>query len=88
MATTTLSRRSEGRLQGQGACLLWTPQYLQKGGRIDRAQALPGFILSMKPMINGQLEEIHPPGKTPAFTGTLAMTKWTAPDFAQGELIH
>ena len=41
-------------------CLLDTLKYLEKGGRIGKAQALIGSVLRIKPMVTVKEGEVHP----------------------------
>ena len=50
-----------------------TLEYLHKGGRIGKAQALMGTLLSIKPLIGCENGEVHPKGK--ARTQKKAMAK-------------
>ena len=65
--------------------LFETLEYLRKGGRIGKAQALLGSILKIKPMIILKDGEAHPLGKARTFSKGLAMMKQTARDFAPVE---
>ena len=67
--------------------LFETLEYLQKGGRIGRAQALLGSILKIKPMVILKDGEVHPLGKARTFPKALAMMKQTARDFAPIEVL-
>ena len=68
--------------RAQCLCLLETLEYLQKGGRIGRAQALVGSILKIKPMIIVRDGEIHPLGKARTFAKALAQMKESVRGFA------
>ena len=68
--------------RAQCICLFETLEYLRKGGRIGRAQALMGSILKIKPMVIVRDGEIYPLGKARTFPKALAMMKRTARDFA------
>ncbi|MDE2900700.1 MAG: DegV family protein [Chloroflexota bacterium] len=57
--------------------LLETLEYLQKGGRIGKAQAMLGSILQIKPMIIVQDGEVHELGKARTFTKGLAKLRET-----------
>ena len=65
--------------------LLETLEYLRKGGRIGKAQALLGSILKIKPMVILKDGEAHPLGKARTFPKALAMMKRTARGFAPVE---
>ena len=65
--------------------LFETLEYLQKGGRIGRAQALVGSVLKIKPMVILKDGEVHPLGKARTFPRAIAMMKQTARDFAPVE---
>ena len=62
--------------------LVETLEYLRKGGRIGKAQALLGSILKIKPMVILKDGEAHPLGKARIFPRALAVMKQTARDFA------
>ena len=66
----------------QCICLFDTLDYLQRGGRIGKAQALMGSILKIKPMIIVRNGEIHPLGKARTFPKALHSLKQTARGFA------
>ena len=55
--------------RAQCICLLETLEYLQKGGRTGRAQALMGSILKIRPMIIVRDGVVHPLGKARTFRG-------------------
>lgn len=57
--------------------LLETLEYLQKGGRIGKAQAMLGSILQIKPMIIVRDGEVHELGKARTFTKGLAKLRET-----------
>ena len=57
--------------------LLETLEYLQKGGRIGKAQAMLGSILQIKPMIIVQDGEVHELGKARTFPKGLAKLRET-----------
>ena len=65
---------------GRSHCmaLLETLEYLQKGGRIGKAQAMMGSILQIKPMIVVRDGEVHELGKARTFAKALAKLKETA----------
>ena len=69
----------------QCMCLLDTLEYLQKGGRIGKAQALLGSVLKIKPMIIVQDGEVHPLGKARTFPRALTQMKETARAFAPAD---
>ena len=62
-------------------CLFETLEYLEKGGRIGKAQALIGSVLKIKPMIIIQDGEVTPLGKARTFPKALVKMKQTARDF-------
>ena len=62
--------------------LFETLEYLHKGGRIGKAQALMGSILKIKPMIILRDGEPHPLGKARTFPRALVTMKQTARGFA------
>ena len=62
-------------------CLFETLEYLQKGGRIGKAQALLGSFLNVKPMIIVRNGEVHPLGRARTFSKALAKLKETATGF-------
>jgi len=62
--------------------LLDTLDYLQKGGRIGKAQALLGSVLKIKPMIIIRDGEVHELGKARTFVKGLARIQEVARDFA------
>ena len=68
--------------RAQCLCLFETLEYLQKGGRIGKAQALVGSILKIKPMIIVRNGEVHPLGKARTFPKALAQMKETVRGFA------
>ena len=65
---------------GRSYCLalLETLEYLQKGGRIGKAQAMLGSILQIKPMIIVRDGEVHELGKARTFPKGLAKLRETA----------
>ena len=71
--------------RAQCFCLFETLEYLQKGGRIGKAQALLGSVLKIKPMIIVRDGEIHPLGKARTFPRALTLMKQTARDFTPVE---
>ena len=62
--------------------LLETLEYLRRGGRIGKAQALLGSILKVKPMTIIRDGEVHPLGKARTFPKALVQMKETARSFA------
>ena len=62
--------------------LFETLEYLRKGGRIGKAQALLGSVLKIKPMVILKDGEAHPLGRARTFPRGLAMMRQTARDFA------
>jgi DegV family protein with EDD domain len=65
----------------QCMCLFETLEYLEKGGRIGRASALIGSVLSIKPMIiirGGQVQQL---GKARKFSRGLAKLRQTVQEF-------
>ena len=58
--------------QAQCMALLDTLEFLQRGGRVGRAKALFGTILSIKPMIIVRDGEVHELGKARTFAKALA----------------
>ena len=63
-------------------CLLETLKYLQKGGRIGRAQALIGSALKIKPMIIVRDGEVHPLGRARTLPKALSNLKEAVREFA------
>ncbi len=59
-----------------------TLEYLRKGGRIGRAQALVGSILNVKPMTIMRNGEVHPLGKARTFPKALERLKETTRELA------
>ena len=59
-------------------CLLETLEFLQKGGRIGKAQAMLGSVLQIKPMIRVHDGEVHELGKARTFAKALAKLRETA----------
>ncbi len=78
-----LARDASGR--AQCFTLLQTLEYLRRGGRIGRAQALLGSILKIKPMVILKDGEAHPLGKERTFRKALLRMKETARGFAPVE---
>ena len=73
--------------RAQCMCLLETLEYLQKGGRIGKAQALMGSALRIKPMIIVRDGEVHPLGRARTFPRALANLKKAAREFAPVEAL-
>ena len=63
-------------------CLFETLEYLEKGGRIGKAQAMIGSVLKIKPMIIVQDGEVAPLSKARTFPKALVKMKQTTRDFA------
>ncbi len=63
-------------------CLFETLEYLEKGGRIGKAQAMIGSVLKIKPMIIVSDGEVTPLSKARTFPKALGKMKQTARDFA------
>ena len=59
-----------------------TLEYLRRGGRIGKAQALVGSILNVKPMTIMRDGEAHPLGRARTFDKALAQLKETVHEFA------
>ena len=68
--------------RAQCVCLFETLEYLERGGRIGKAQALVGSILRIKPMIIVRDGEVHPLGRARTFPRALAQLKEAARKFA------
>ncbi len=68
--------------RAQCLCLFETLEYLQKGGRIGKAQALVGSVLKIKPMIIVRDGEVHPLGRARTFPKALAQMKERVRGFA------
>ena len=68
--------------RAQCFCLFQTLEYLQKGGRLGRAQALLGSALNIKPMIMVRNGEVTPLGKARTFQRALVKMEETARGFA------
>lgn len=66
-------------------CLFETLEYLQKGGRIGKAQALLGSLLNIKPMIAIRDGEVRPLSKARTFSKALERMKQEARAFAPFE---
>ena len=67
--------------------LLDTLEYLEKGGRIGKAQALLGSVLNIKPMIILRDGEVHQLGKARTFAKGVAKLEQVARGFAQAEIV-
>ena len=80
-----VSRARSAASRAQCMCLLETLKYLQKGGRIGKAQALMGSALKIKPMIIVRDGEVHPLGKARTFPKALSSLKDAARGFAPVE---
>ena len=81
LAASTAARRA------QCVCLFETLEYLQRGGRIGKAQALAGSLLKIKPMIIVRDGEVHPLGRTRTFPRGLAKMKEVVRGFAPVEAL-
>ena len=68
--------------RSQCLTLFETLEYLRRGGRIGKAQALLGSILKVKPMTIIRDGEVHPLGKARTFSKALERMKGTARGFA------
>ena len=68
--------------RAQCLCLFETLEYLQKGGRIGKAQAMVGSVLKIKPMIIVRDGEVHPLGRARTFPRALAQMKEHVRGFA------
>ena len=77
-----VSRARSAASRAQCMCLLETLEYLQKGGRIGKAQALMGSALRIKPMIIVRDGAVHPLGRARTFPKALAKLKEAARGFA------
>ena len=80
-----VSRAQSAARRAQCMCLLETLEYLQKGGRIGKAQALMGSALKIKPMIIVRDGEVHPLGRARTFKRALSNLKEAAREFAPVE---
>ena len=76
----SVARDAMGR--AQCFCLFETLEYLEKGGRIGKAQAMIGSVLKIKPMIIIREGEVQQLGKGRTFSKALGKLKQTARDFA------
>ena len=77
-----VSRARSAARRAQCMCLLETLKYLQKGGRIGKAQALMGSALKIKPMIIVRDGEVHPLGRARTFPKALSNLKEATREFA------
>ena len=77
-----VSHARDAARRAQCMCLLETLEFLQKGGRIGKAQALMGSALKIKPMIIVRDGEVHPMGRARTFPKALARLKEAAREFA------
>ena len=68
-------------------CLFETLEYLEKGGRIGKAQAMIGSVLKIKPMIIIRDGEVQQLGKGRTFAKALGKMKQTAHEFAPVEAL-
>ena len=68
--------------RAQCVCLFETLEYLRRGGRIGKAQALLGSVLKIKPMIIVRDGEVHPLGRARTFPRALANLKEAVRGFA------
>ena len=68
--------------RAQCLCIFETLEYLQKGGRIGKAQALVGSILKIKPTIIVRDGEVHPLARARTFPRALAKVKETVAEFS------
>ncbi len=82
-----VSRAQSSARRAQCMCLLETLEYLQKGGRIGKAQALMGSALKIKPMIIVRDGAVHPLAKVRTFPKALSKLKETARTFAPIEAL-
>ncbi len=79
----SIARRAVERCQT--FCLFDTLEYLRKGGRIGRAQALIGTILRIHPSIILTDGEVHPLGRSRTRKKAVALIQETAAGFAPVE---
>ncbi len=77
------ARSAAGRVQC--FCLFETLEYLVKGGRVGKAQAMIGSVLNIKPMIIIRDGEVQQLGKGRTFAKALGKMKQTAHEFAPAE---
>ena len=68
-------------------CLFETLEFLEKGGRIGKAQAMIGSVLKIKPMIIIRDGEVQQLGKGRTFAKVLGKLKQTAREFAPVEAL-
>ena len=80
--TEVISTALTAASRAQCLCLFETLEYLRKGGRIGKAQALLGSALKIKPMIIVRDGEVHPLGRARTFPRALARMKETVSEFA------
>ena len=80
-----VARRAIGR--SQCIAMFDTLEYLQKGGRIGKAQALLGSILKIKPLIIIKEGQVHELGKARTSAKAIARLQETAKEFAPLESI-
>ena len=73
--------------RAQCFCAFETLEYLQKGGRIGKAQGLLGSVLNIKPMIIVRDGEVTPLGKARSFQKALVKMEETARSFAPVEAL-
>ena len=71
--------------RAQCLCLFETLEYLRRGGRIGKAQALMGSLLKIKPMTIVRNGEIHPLGRARTFRRALTQLKEAARLYAPVE---
>lgn len=81
----SIARDSTARVQC--FCLFETLEYLVKGGRVGKAQAMIGSVLSIKPMIIIRDGEVQQLGKGRTFAKALGKMKQTAHEFAPVEAL-
>ena len=81
----TVAVARDAAARAQCFTLLETLEYLHRGGRIGKAQALMGSILKVKPMTIIRDGEVHPLGKARTFPKALELVKETARSFAPVE---
>ncbi len=79
----TLAKEASARARCM--CLLETLEFLQKGGRIGKAQAMLGSVLQIKPMITVRDGEVHELGKARTFAKALAKMTEIAQGFAPAD---
>ena len=73
--------------RAQCFCVFETLEYLQKGGRIGKAQGLLGSVLNIKPMVIVRNGEVAPLGKARTFQRILVQMEETARGFAPVEAL-